>query len=83
MVSVFIWFEPWSNQTKNYKIVICCLSAKHTALIIRSKSKDWLALNHNNVSEQHVYLNSVVSVYIVSINQIQAYISSLIAIEQT
>ena len=32
-------FEPWSGQTKDYKIGICCFSAKHTAL--RRKSKDW------------------------------------------
>ena len=26
-------FEPWSGQTKDYKIGICCFSAiKHTAL---------------------------------------------------
>ena len=42
-------FEPRSGQTKNYKIDICCLSAKHAAL--RRKSKNWLARNQNNVSE--------------------------------
>ena len=42
-------FEPRSGQTKDYKIDICCFSAKHTAL--RRKSKDWLAQNQNNVSE--------------------------------
>ena len=42
------WFEPRSGQTKDYKIGICCFSAKHTAL--RSKNKDWFALNQNNVS---------------------------------
>ena len=42
-------FEPRSGQTKDYKIGICCFSAKHTAL--RRKSKDWLAQNQNNVSE--------------------------------
>ena len=42
-------FEPRSGQTKDYKIGICCFSTKHTAL--RSKSKDWLARNQNNVSE--------------------------------
>ena len=41
-------FEPRSGQTKDYKIGIWCLSAKHAAL--RRKSKDWLAWNHNNVS---------------------------------
>ena len=42
-------FEPRSGQTKDYKIGICCFSAKHTAL--RRKSKDWLARNQDNVSE--------------------------------
>jgi hypothetical protein len=42
-------FDPQSGQTKDYKIGICCLSAKHAAL--RRKSKDWLARNQNNVSE--------------------------------
>ena len=42
-------FEPRSGQTKDYQIGICCLSAQHAAL--RRKSKDWLAWNHNNVSE--------------------------------
>ena len=41
-------FEPQSGQTKDYKIGICCFSAKNAAL--RSKSKDWLARNQNNVS---------------------------------
>jgi len=42
-------FEPRAGQTKDYKIGICCFSAKHAAL--RRKSKDWLARNQNNVSE--------------------------------
>ena len=42
-------FEPWSGQTKDYKIGICCYLAKHAAL--RRKSKDWLAQNQDNVSE--------------------------------
>ena len=41
-------FEPRSNQTEDYKIGICCFSAKHAAL--RRKSKDRLAQNQN-VSE--------------------------------
>ena len=40
-------FEPWLGQTKDYKIGICCFSAKHAAL--RRKSKDWFT--QNNVSE--------------------------------
>ena len=42
-------FEPWSGQTKEYKIGICCFSAKHAAF--RRKSKDWLARNQDNVSK--------------------------------
>ena len=42
-------FEPRSGQTKDYKIGICCFSAKHAAL--RRNSKDWLARNRNNMSE--------------------------------
>ena len=42
-------FEPRSGQTKDYKIGICCFSAKHAAL--RRKGKDWLARNQNNVTE--------------------------------
>jgi hypothetical protein len=37
------------SHNKCYKIGICCFSVKHAAL--RSKSKDWLAMNQNNVSE--------------------------------
>jgi hypothetical protein len=53
--------EPRSGQTKDYKIGICCFSAKYAALT--RKSKDWLAQNQNNVSrvERHVYLWTVVS----------------------
>jgi hypothetical protein len=42
-------FEPRSVQTKDYKIGICCFSTKDT--VLRSKSKDWLTQNHDNVSE--------------------------------
>jgi hypothetical protein len=42
-------FEPRSCQSKNYKIVCCCFSAKHAALM--KKSKDWLARNEDNVSD--------------------------------
>ena len=37
------------GEAKDYKIGICCLSAKHAAL--RRKSEDWLVRNQNNVSE--------------------------------
>ena len=39
-------FEPQSGQTKDYKIGICCFTAKHAAL--RRKSNDWLALSNNH-----------------------------------
>ena len=42
-------FEPRSGQAKAYKICICCFSAKYAAL--RSKSKDWLPRNQENVFE--------------------------------
>ena len=42
-------FEPWSGQTKDFKIGICCFSAKHAAL--RRKSKDRVARNQNNMYE--------------------------------
>jgi uncharacterized protein YaaR (DUF327 family) len=42
-------FEPQSDQAKDYKIGICCFSAKHAAL--RRMSKDWLARIQDNVSE--------------------------------
>ena len=44
-------FEPWSGQTNDYKIGICCFSAKYAAL--RRQNKDWSAQNQNasNVSE--------------------------------
>ena len=42
-------FKPWSGQTKDNKIGICCLSTKHT--VLRRKSKDKLAQNQDNVSE--------------------------------
>jgi len=41
-------FEHQSGQAKDYKIGISCFSANHAAF--RSKSKDWLALNQDNVS---------------------------------
>jgi hypothetical protein len=42
-------FESRSGQTKNYKIGICCFSAKYAAL--RRKRKDGLVRNQDNVSE--------------------------------
>ena len=36
-------------KTKNHKIGISCFSAKHA--VLRSKIKDWLAQNQNNVSK--------------------------------
>ena len=42
-------FEPQLGQTKDYRIGICCFSAKYTAF--RRLSKDWLARNRNNARE--------------------------------
>jgi hypothetical protein len=42
-------FDPRSSQPKDYKIGIGCFSTKHAAL--RSKNKNWLAQNQNNVSK--------------------------------
>ena len=42
-------FEPTSGQTKDFKIGMCCFSARHEEL--RKKSKDWLARNQNNACE--------------------------------
>jgi hypothetical protein len=39
--------ESQSGQTKDYKIGICCFSAKHTAL--RTMSKDWLTRKQDNI----------------------------------
>jgi hypothetical protein len=46
MVSVLphVW-----GQTNDYKIDVCCFSAKYAAL--RRKSKDWFVRNQDNVSE--------------------------------
>ena len=41
--------EPRSGQTKDYKIGICCFSAKLAEF--RRKSNDWSAQNQDNVSE--------------------------------
>jgi hypothetical protein len=66
MVSMFVLiavdcgFQPGSGQTKDYKIGIFTFSAKHTAL--RSKNKNWLSRNQNNVSESREMTTSVVSV---------------------
>ena len=38
-----------SDQTKDYKTGICCFPAKHASL--RSRSKDWMIRNQDNVSE--------------------------------
>ena len=54
-------FKPRSGQTKDYKIGICCFSAKHAAL--RRKGKDCLARNQDNVSKwSNMSTHSVVSV---------------------
>ena len=55
MASVLAWsavgrgFEHTSGQAKDYNIGICYFSSKHA--VLRSKNKDCLARNQNNVSE--------------------------------
>ena len=41
-------FKPWSGQTKDFKISMCCFSANDTPL--GRKSKDWFARYQDNVS---------------------------------
>ena len=48
--AVDLGFESQSGQTKDYEIGICCFTPKHSTL--RRKSKDGLAQNQNNVSEE-------------------------------
>ena len=55
-------FESWSVQTKDFKIGICCFSAKHAALGERAKT-GWLGIRILSVRvERHVYPRIVVSV---------------------
>jgi hypothetical protein len=42
-------FEPPSDQTKDYNICICYFSTE--LAVLRSKNIDWLAQNHDSVSE--------------------------------
>ena len=48
MISVLALSVGRLGQIKDYEIGICCFSAKHAAF--RSKSKDSLARNQDNVS---------------------------------
>jgi hypothetical protein len=51
-------FQPRSGQTKDYKIGICCFSAKHAALRRKSKeSESELCVP----VERHVYTQTIVS----------------------
>jgi hypothetical protein len=40
-----------TGQIKDYKIGICCFSAKYAYASLRRKNKDWLARNQDNVSQ--------------------------------
>ena len=49
-ITFVVAFQPVDfERVLDYKIGICCSSAKHTAL--RRKRKEWLARNQDNVSE--------------------------------
>ena len=65
-------FELWSGQTKDNKIVICCFSAKHTAL--RRKSKYWLIRNQDNVSEWGCCFNELAKHPTKCVGLVQAYL---------
>jgi hypothetical protein len=58
-------FKPWSGQTKDYKIGICCFFARHTAVKkkgVRAKT-GWLGIGIMcQQVERHVYTWTVVSV---------------------
>lgn len=43
-------FENRLSQTKDYESGFCCFPAKYTHLR-RKKIKDWLTLNHENISQ--------------------------------
>jgi hypothetical protein len=47
-------------KAKDNNIGICYFSTNHAEL--KDKSNDWLAQNQDNVSEQHVYQRTDVSV---------------------
>jgi hypothetical protein len=40
--AVYRGFEPWLGQTKDYKIVVCCISAKHAALRNKDNVSEWV-----------------------------------------
>jgi len=50
MTQVDLGFVSQFNKTKDYKIRICCFSTENS--VLRSKSKEWLALKQDNVSVQ-------------------------------
>ena len=47
--ALYCGFDSWSSQTKDSQFGNCCFSAKYVALM--KKSRDWLALNRDNMSE--------------------------------
>ena len=51
MIYWVVYLTPLSGQIKDYKIVICCFSAKN--MVLRTKSKDWLTWKRDNVSNEH------------------------------
>ena len=49
VASAYIVGSSPDRVEPDYKIGICCFSAKHTAL--RGKSNDWLAQNQDNMTQ--------------------------------
>ena len=58
-------FEHRSGQTKDYKIGICCFSAKHP--VLRRKSKDWLDRNQDNVSDVAISHNHNIGLLLIDL----------------
>jgi hypothetical protein len=52
-------FDPWSGQTKDYRICISCFSAKHA--VLRRKGKDWFVSESEKCDRvgRHVYPRTV------------------------
>ena len=64
MIYWVVYLTPLSGQIKDYKIVICCFSAKN--MVLRTKSKDWLTWKRDNVSKWSDMSNHDLSVHIFS-----------------
>jgi hypothetical protein len=57
-------FEPWSGQTKDYTIGMCCFSAKHATLFVSSKELEGRSINYHkrDIKMNHSELWNVVKI---------------------